>query len=45
MARELLKWALPAMRDLGHAGWLCTFNVKQQLQMPSAKARADGTMR
>jgi hypothetical protein len=42
--------ALPSLRDVAHDGWLCTFTIKQQLKIPSARSwaapvRATGTAR
>jgi hypothetical protein len=39
-----------AILDCGHDGWLCTFTIKQQLEIPSARSltdpvRATGTVR
>ncbi len=29
--------AMPSLRDLAHDGWLCTFTVKQKLEITSAR--------
>jgi hypothetical protein len=31
---------LDVIRDIGHDGWLCTFIIKQQIEMPSARSWA-----
>jgi hypothetical protein len=31
---------MPSLRDVTHEGWLCTFNVKQQLGIPSVRSWA-----
>ncbi len=41
--------AMPSLRDITHDGWLCTFTIKQQLEIPSARSwaapvRATGTV-
>jgi hypothetical protein len=42
--------AMPFSRDVPNEGWLCTFTIKQQLEVPSARScaapvRATGTVR
>ncbi len=43
--------AMPSLRDVAHDGWLCTFTMQQQLEIPSARScwaapvRATGTVR
>jgi hypothetical protein len=41
--------AMPFSRDVAHDGWLCTFTINQQLEVPSARSwvvpvRATGTV-
>ncbi len=41
---------MPSLCDVAHDGWLCTFTIKQQLEIPSARSwaapvRANGTVR
>ncbi len=41
--------AMPSLRNVAHDGWLCTFIIEQQLQIPSARSwaaliRATGTV-
>jgi hypothetical protein len=41
--------AMPSLRDVAHDGWLFTFTIKQQLEIPSARSwaapvRATGTV-
>ncbi len=46
----LLKYqAIPSLRDVAHDGWLCTFILYKQLEIPSARSwtalvRATGTV-
>jgi hypothetical protein len=42
--------AMPYLHDVAHDGWLCTFTIKQQLEIPSARScaahfRATGRVR
>jgi hypothetical protein len=32
--------AMPSLRDVTHDGWLCTFSIQQQLEIPSARSWA-----
>jgi hypothetical protein len=41
--------AMPSLHDVAHGGWLCTFIIKQHLDIPSARSwvapvRATGTV-
>jgi hypothetical protein len=35
-----LRFRLPSLGDVGYDGWLCTFPIQQQLEIPSARSRA-----
>jgi hypothetical protein len=40
--------AMSSLLDVAHGGWLCTFTIKQQLEIPSARippVRTTGTVR
>jgi hypothetical protein len=46
----LVYQAMPSLRDVAYDGWLCTFTIKQQLEIPSARSwtapvRGTGTVR
>ncbi len=31
------RFRLPSLGDVGYDGWLCTFTIQQQLEIPSAR--------
>jgi hypothetical protein len=31
---------MPSLHDIAHGGWLCTFTIKQQLEIPSPRSLA-----
>ncbi len=34
--------AMPSLRDIANDGWLCTFIISQQLEIPQARIRKAG---